>query len=85
MATVNRYSTAAGTRWRVRYRTPDHRQTDKRGFKTKRDADAFAATGEVKKLTVTPHDLRHTAASLAVSAGINVLALARMLGHKTPA
>ncbi|ORB74674.1 tyrosine-type recombinase/integrase [Mycobacterium scrofulaceum] len=34
--------------------------------------------------TVTPHDLRHTAASLAVSAGGNVLALARMLGHEDP-
>jgi integrase len=31
--------------------------------------------------TVTPHDLRHTAASLAVSAGANVKALQRMLGH----
>jgi integrase len=31
--------------------------------------------------TVTPHDLRHTCASLAVSAGVNVLALQRMLGH----
>jgi integrase len=28
-----------------------------------------------------PHDLRHTCASLAVSAGVNVLALQRMLGH----
>lgn len=34
--------------------------------------------------TITPHDLRHTCASLAVSAGVNVLALARMLGHKDP-
>lgn len=33
---------------------------------------------------VTPHDLRHTAASLIVSAGGNVLALARMLGHESP-
>ena len=33
---------------------------------------------------VTPHDLRHTAASLAVPAGGNVLALARMLGHEDP-
>jgi integrase len=32
---------------------------------------------------VTPHDLRHTCASLAVSAGVNVLALQRMLGHKS--
>jgi integrase len=30
---------------------------------------------------VTSHDLRHTCASLAVSAGVNVLALQRMLGH----
>ena len=28
------------------------------------------------------HDLRHTAASLAVHAGANVKALQRMLGHK---
>jgi integrase len=32
--------------------------------------------------TITPHDLRHTAASLAVSVGANVKALQRMLGHK---
>jgi integrase len=30
---------------------------------------------------ITPHDLRHTCASLSVSAGVNVLALQRMLGH----
>lgn len=37
--------------YRVRYRTPENRQTDKRGFARKRDAEAFAATVEVKKLT----------------------------------
>ncbi|WP_231373813.1 tyrosine-type recombinase/integrase [Nocardia sp. 348MFTsu5.1] len=31
--------------------------------------------------TITPHDLRHTAASLAVSAGANVLGVQRMLEH----
>lgn len=31
---------------------------------------------------LSPHELRHTAASLAVSAGANVKALQRMLGHK---
>lgn len=52
MATISKYQTAGGaTLYRVRYRTPDHRQTDKRGFKTKRDAEAFANTVEVKKLT----------------------------------
>ena len=31
--------------------------------------------------SITPHDLRHTAASLTVSAGANVKAVQRMLGH----
>lgn len=31
--------------------------------------------------SITPHDLRHSAASLAVSAGANVKAIQRMLGH----
>ena len=31
--------------------------------------------------TITPHSLRHSAASLAVSAGANVKAVQRMLGH----
>jgi integrase len=35
--------------------------------------------------TLTPHDLRHTAASLAVSAGANVKAVQRMLGHASAA
>ncbi|OBG15581.1 hypothetical protein A5765_00275 [Mycolicibacterium celeriflavum] len=34
--------------------------------------------------TITPHDLGHTYASLAVSSGANVLAVSRMLGHKDP-
>ena len=50
MATIERYETTSGTtRYRVRYRTPDRRQTDKRGFKTKRDAEAFANQLEVDK------------------------------------
>lgn len=39
---------------------------------------AAAAIGEPG---LTPHELRHTAASLAVSAGANVKAVQRMLGH----
>ena len=42
---------ASGRRYVVRYRTPQHTQTKKRGFKTKRDAEAFAATVEVEKMT----------------------------------
>jgi integrase len=34
---------------------------------------------------LTPHDLRHTAASLAVRSGANVKAVQRMLGHASAA
>jgi integrase len=34
--------------------------------------------------TITPHDLRHTCASLAVSAGANDWVVSRMLGHRDP-
>ncbi|MDK8345476.1 tyrosine-type recombinase/integrase [Brevibacterium sp. UMB1308A] len=53
MATIEPYQTKAGKRWRVRYRKPDRSQTDKRGFKTKRDAQLFAATVETSKATGT--------------------------------
>jgi integrase len=43
---------------------------------------ALAASG-LERMTV--HDLRHTTASLAVSAGANVKAVQRMLGHKSAA
>ena len=52
MATIERYQTSTGaTRYLVRYRTPQHTQTKKRGFTTKRAAEAFANTMEVEKLT----------------------------------
>jgi integrase len=41
------------------------------------------AVKRAKVQRITPHDLRHTCASLAVSAGVNVLALQRMLGYKS--
>src|SRR4030088_2495711 len=50
MATIGSYNTAQGKRYRVRYRTPDRMQTDKRGFRTKRDAETFAATVEVARV-----------------------------------
>ena len=34
-------------RYRVRYRKPDHLQTTKRGFRTKREAELFLASIEV--------------------------------------
>ena len=51
MATISKYQTSSGaTLYRVRYRTPENRQTDKRGFSTKRDAERFAARVEVAKM-----------------------------------
>jgi integrase len=51
MATIESYQTASGaTFFAVRYRKPDNKQTWRRGFRTKRDANAFAATVEVSKL-----------------------------------
>ncbi|WP_370544991.1 Arm DNA-binding domain-containing protein [Herbiconiux sp. VKM Ac-1786] len=43
------YSTSQGKRYRVRYRKPDRAQTDKRGFKTKREAELFLASVTVSK------------------------------------
>lgn len=49
MGSVTGYETARGRRYRVRYRKPDHSQTDKRGFRTKRDAELFLASVELRK------------------------------------
>lgn len=46
---VTPYDTAQGRRYRVRYRKPDKSQTDKRGFKTKREAELFLASVTVAK------------------------------------
>src|SRR4051794_24130767 len=45
--------------------------------------DRAAAAAGLRGLT--PHELRHTAASLAVAAGANVKAVQRMLGHLSAA
>ncbi len=49
MGSVEPYESAKGRRYRVRYRKPDHRQASKRGFTTKREAELFLASVEVKK------------------------------------
>jgi integrase len=51
MATIEKYQLKSGaTLYAVRYRKPDNKQTMKRGFPTKRDAQEFANSVEVKKL-----------------------------------
>lgn len=44
-----------------------------------------AAAASIGEPGLTPHELRHTAASLAVSSGANVKAVQRMLGHASAA
>lgn len=51
MATIESYETKAGKRYLVRYRDPDRVQRKKRGFRLKREAEAYAATVEVDKMT----------------------------------
>ena len=46
MATIESYETSGGKRYQVRYRTPERTQTKKRGFRTKREAEQFAASVE---------------------------------------
>lgn len=49
-------------------------------------AEEIAKTGEAATPefpVITPHQLRHTCASLAISAGANVKVLQTLLGHKT--
>jgi integrase len=49
MASISSYETSQGEkRYRVRYRKPDNSQTDKRGFKTKKEAELFSASTQVQ-------------------------------------
>ncbi|OBF70490.1 integrase [Mycobacterium sp. 852002-51613_SCH5001154] len=82
MATISKYQASSGAwLYRVRYRTPNQRQTDKRGFRTKKAAEAFAATVEVAKLRgeyVAPSSARVTLGELGPEW------LARQRGHLKP-
>ncbi|MBG6056485.1 hypothetical protein IWX81_002923 [Salinibacterium sp. CAN_S4] len=49
MGSITPYETSGGRRYRVRYRKPDRKQTDKRGFRNKRDAELFLGSVEVAK------------------------------------
>jgi hypothetical protein len=52
MATIEKYQLLSGaTQYRVRYRTPDGRSTQKRGLGTKREAEQWANRIEVDKVT----------------------------------
>jgi integrase len=82
MATIEKYQLSSGaTQYRVRYRTPDGRSTQKRGFTTKRAAEVFANKVEVDKSTgayVAPSLGRVTVGTL------GPLWLERRRGHMKP-
>ncbi len=66
---------------------PDGEVLRSGNFRRRQFADAVSAAHETDAgfPAMSPHDLRHTAASLAVSAGANVKAVQRMLGHASAA
>ena len=49
VGSIHAYATSAGRRYRVVYRKPDRKQGQKRGFRTKRDAELYLAEMEVSK------------------------------------
>ena len=49
MGSISAYQTGSGKRYRAMFRKPDHAQTQKRGFKTKREAELFLASVEIDK------------------------------------
>lgn len=68
MTTISSYTTRSGVRYRVRYRKPDGSQTDKRGFKRKRDAEQWAAehvtTAKAQGSFIDPQDAKATMGEL---------------------
>jgi integrase len=60
-----------------------HQPDRRRGWYVSAIARSQAADKSFPRVTI--HDLRHTAASLAISAGANVKAVQRMLGHSSAA
>jgi hypothetical protein len=49
MGSIAPYETAHGRRYRVRYRRPDHTEAEKRGFRTKSDAELYLSSVTVSK------------------------------------
>lgn len=70
------------------FTTPDGTPLNASNFRNRFFVPAKVKAGQVLGSEIPPvtiHDLRHTAASLAVSSGANVKAVQRMLGHKSAA
>ncbi|MEF2977037.1 tyrosine-type recombinase/integrase [Subtercola sp. YIM 133946] len=64
MGTIESYESASGKKYRVRFRKPDHTQTRKNGFITKREAERFLREVETAKDTGTYIDAGEARASI---------------------
>lgn len=67
---IEPYQTQQGRRWMVRYRKANKKSTDKRGFRTKKDAEAYLASVTVAKFTgdyIDPAKSKATVGHLAVT------------------
>ena len=51
MGSTEPYDAAAGRRYRVRWRDKTHKQKEKRGFRTKRDAELYLSSVSVRMAT----------------------------------
>jgi integrase len=49
MGSIDGYNTARGRRYRARYRSPDRKQRERRGFLTREEASLFLALVEVRR------------------------------------
>ena len=66
------------------FRTPRGAGLNVHNWRARQWADAVEGAG-LGEIGLTPHKLRHTAASLAIGAGADVKLVQRMLGHKDAA
>jgi hypothetical protein len=69
LGTVEPYQVASGKKYRVRYRNPDRRQTTKRGFATKREAEQYLASIEVAMMRGEWLDPTRSRATVSMLAG----------------
>ncbi|ALG86758.1 tyrosine-type recombinase/integrase [Gordonia phthalatica] len=80
--TSERGTVVTPSNWRYRTLAPAVEAVVERNVKTRAKEAALTGHATTPEFpTVTTHDLRHSAASLAISAGANVKAVQRMLGH----
>lgn len=83
MGSIDPYQTNQGRRYRARWRRPDGTQTEKRGFKTKRDAELFLSTVEISKAKGEYVDLSAATVKIATLGATWLAARARMLKPST--